>query len=39
MFRAAKMREEQLAKERPKVYGGDTARRRIQQWERSRLGW
>ena len=38
MFHAAQIREEERVKERPKIYGGGTARRRIQEWERSRRG-
>jgi len=40
MFHAQQIRDEEKAKEGPKVssYGGGNARRRIQQWERSRKG-
>jgi hypothetical protein len=38
MFHAQKIREEEKAKDQPKVYGGGNARRRIQEWERSRKG-
>lgn len=38
MFHAQKIREEEKAKTGPKLYGGGNARRRIQEWERSRKG-
>ena len=38
MFNAQKVREEEKAKDKPQFYGGSSARRRIQEFERNRRG-